>query len=115
MLKKETLEKVIKTFENNDVEGLIASFHENGTWEMVGQETINGHDGLRQFFGQNTEVEMLSSTRDHVVISGDTAVVDGQGKCKDGKGNIVENFYCDIYEFEGDKVKSLRSFVIDKK
>ena len=115
MLNKETLEKVIKTFENNDVEGLINCFHENGTWEIIGHETLKGHQGFRDFFSKNSGGGMISASREHVVIQGNTAIVDGQGKCKDGKGQVIENWYCDIYDFDGEKVRALRSYVIDKK
>ena len=114
MLSKETLEKVLAAFDRNDAEAVTDSFAENGEWDVVGQPRLSGRENIRKFFQEHPGVEMLDATKDHMIINGNTAVVDGQGKCKEPDGKITEMFYCDVYDFEGDKVKSLRSYCIPK-
>ncbi|MET0635661.1 MAG: nuclear transport factor 2 family protein [Chitinophagaceae bacterium] len=115
MLSREVLDSVIKAYDDNDVKAVTESFHENGEWDMVGQFHLKGIKEIGDFFKKSGEMVMLDSTKDHILIEGNTAVVDGQVKCRDASGTVTEMRYCDIYEFEGEKVRALRSYVITKK
>ena len=114
MLTRDLLDKLLHAFDLNDRDTIFEFFAEDGTWEILGYRTMNGKADIKAFFEQNTVVA-IESVRHRVIISGNNAVVDVEGKCTDGKGNVWGNWCCDIFEFEGNKVKSLKSFVIDKK
>jgi len=114
MLNRDLLDKLLHAFDVNDRDTILEFFAEDGTWEILGYKTMKGKADIKAFIAQNT-IDVVEAKKHRVIISGDTAVVDVEGKCKDGKGNVFENWCCDILEFEGSKVKSLKSFVVDKK
>jgi len=114
MLNRELLDRLTHAFYVNDRDTILDFFTEDGTWQILGYKTLNGKAEMKAFVARNT-IDVVEAKRHRVIISGNTAVVDVEGKCIDGKGNVFENWCCDIFEFEGDKVKSLKSFVVDKK
>jgi ketosteroid isomerase-like protein len=117
MTTKEIVTQVIEAFDNNNVEKILSLFADDVVWSMTGTgiNIMNGKTEVEQFLGGMDEIKMVSSTRDHIIVDGDTAAVDGLVKCKGKDGKEFEMFYADFYELEDGKVKKLSSYVIDKK
>ncbi len=115
MTNKQTIENVIKAFEENNVEGILEQLTDDAEWHMLNDQTIKGKDAWRTFFGQHPEMTMVSSTTNHIIIDGDQAAVDGEVKCKDKDGNLFDMYYCDLYELRDAKVKKMVTYSINKK
>jgi ketosteroid isomerase-like protein len=115
MTNKETIEKVIKAFENNDVAGILAQLTDDAEWQMLGDKTIKGKDAWRAFFAAHPEMTMVSSTTNHIIIDGDNAAVDGEVSCKDKDGKQFDMYYCDLYELQNAKVKKMVTYSVNKK
>lgn len=115
MSNKETIEKVIKAFENNDVEDILTQLTDDAEWQMLGDKTIKGKDNWRAFFAEHPEMTMVSSTTNHIIIDGDTAAVDGEVQCKDKDGNLFDMYYCDLYELQNTQVKKMITYSVNKK
>ena len=116
MTTKEIVSQVIEAFDNNDVEKILSHFADDVVWTMTGTEItiMHGKAEVSQFLGGMEDVKMISSTRDHVIVEGNSAAVDGLVKCQNKEGKQFEMFYADFYELVDGKVKKLSSYIIDK-
>jgi uncharacterized protein (TIGR02246 family) len=113
---RELIQSLIEAFDNNDVEAILRHFTEDIEWTIVGNDTLSGKKGIEDFFNAHPQMKMLSSTKDHFVIDGDTVVVNGEVDCEnESTGARHDMFYCDIYELEEGKVRKMTSYCIDKK
>lgn len=113
---KEIITAVIDAFDKNDVELILSYLTEDVEWNMVGDQTFSGKQSIRDFFSAYPNMQMIASTRDHFLIDGNTAAVNGNVQCEDkSTGVYSEMYYCDLYQLEGDKVKKMTSYVIPKK
>lgn len=117
MTTKEIVTQVIEAFDSNNVDKILSFFADDVVWSMTGNEIMmmNGKAEVNQFLGGMEDVKMVSSTRDHIIVEGNTAAVDGLVRCKGKEGKEFEMFYADFYELVNGKVKKLSSYVIDKK
>lgn len=117
MTTKEIVQQVIDAFDNNDVEKILSFFADDVTWTMKGSSItiMNGKNEVEQFLGGMEDVKMVSSTNDHIIVEGKTAAVDGLVQCKGKNGEDMAMYYADFYELENDKVKTVTSYIVDKK
>jgi uncharacterized protein len=115
MNNNETIHQVIDAFDNNDTESILGLVTNNVEWHMLGDQVIKGKDGMKAFFEKNADMKMLTSTKDHIIVEGDRAAVDGHVQCTDKNGKLMDMYYCDVYELEQGKVKKMVSYTINKK
>ena len=62
-----------------------------------------------------SQMTLLSSTKNHRIVDGDYAAVDGEVKCRAEDGKIIEMFYCDVYEPQNGKIKKMITYTVQKK
>jgi len=116
MNNKETILSVIDAFDKNEVELILSYFTEDIEWRMMGDHFFSGKDKIKEFFAAHPNMQMISSTKEHILIDGDSAAVNGEVQCQDKTtGNYHDMFYCDLYDLENGKVKKLTSYVVNKK
>lgn len=115
MSNREIVMEIVAAFDNNDIEAILNCVDDDIEWKMLGENTITGKENLRQFFADHTDMKMISSTKEHVIIDGDQACVAGTVNCSDGKGNDFYMHYCDIYEIVNGKIKTMITFSVNKK
>ena len=114
MNSKEIIQQILDLFDKNDTEGLINIVTDDFEWVMVGDMTIKSKEALKKMFAEMKDIEMTGCTKDHLVVEGHIGVCDGIVQMNE-KGVMVERYYCDIYELQGDKLKKMTSYIIRKK
>ena len=107
---KELVERLNKTFETNDVEGLLAYCADDFEWTMVGEKPLRGKDAVRSFMSGGPS-EPPAFTVDTIVAEGDCVICIGDMTMKQD-GKMVPYSYCDVWRIRDGKVVSLRAFVI---
>jgi len=113
---KEIIFSLIEAFDKNDTELILSHFTEDIEWEIINEAKFSGKAEIRTFFEANPDMEMFASTKDHVIIDGNQAMVNGEVQCGNKSKEIYyDMYYCDIYDLEGDKIKKMTSFTINKK
>ena len=108
---KEIVEKVNAAFAGNDLEGFLWFCADDVEWTMVGDQTINGKDAIRQWMA-SMDFDPPEFTVDAVIAEDDFVAAHGNMTMKGEDGKTVLYSYCDIYRFRGDKIVELRTFVI---
>lgn len=104
----ELLDKISISFNNNDVEGIVSHFHEDGSFvNAVGPaatgDIYKGKESIREFF-TNLFASMSSLSWNIILpnmISGDGqyAVTKWNRVGVDKEGNKTEWLGCDLYQF----------------
>lgn len=113
---KEFIQSLIEAFDKNDVELILSHLADDIEWNIVGEQVFSGKKNIADFFNAHPDMKMLSSTKDHFVIAGNTVAVDGQVQCEEGGTGVIHDmFYCDIYDLEDGKVRKMTSYCINKK
>ena len=101
---KRIVEQANDAFARNDMEAFLKLCTENVEWTMVGDSTVKGKSAIREWMkSMNPGTPKIKV--EQIVADGDVAVACGSFSMKDKEGR-------DVYRFEGDRIASLRAFVI---
>ena len=107
---KTLVEKANKTFETNDIEGLLSYCTDDFEWTMVGTKPIRGKSAIREAMGEGPseppafDVKTMVAEGDDVICVGDmTMNVDGK---------VTPYAYCDVWRLRDGKIASLKAFLI---
>lgn len=113
---REFILSLIDAFDKNDVGQILSHMADDVEWHIVGNTKIAGKQGVEEFFKAFPDAQMITSTKDHIVIQGNTAVVNGEVQCGDPSSGVENDmYYCDIYDLEDGKVKKLTTYCVNKK
>ena len=107
--------EIVSAFDNNDIEAILSCVTDDIEWHMLGDQTVSGKENLRQFFTDHADMKMVSSTKNHIIIEGDSVSIDGDVHCSDGKTKDFHFHYCDIYDIENEKIKRITTYTVNKK
>jgi ketosteroid isomerase-like protein len=112
---REIVKKVNDAFANNDHEAFLEVCADDIKWIIVGDQTVDGKDSLREFMKSMEGMEAPKFTVEKIVSEGDSAAAYGEMTMveKEGCAGLYE--YCDVYTFTGEKISRLRSFIIKLK
>lgn len=82
-------------FIEGDIEKTLSFVAEDVTWELVGEGTINGRDGMGAWLGSMAGKKARRVEFEHFITHGKTAAVNGSYEMEGGS----KFRFCDIYEF----------------
>jgi ketosteroid isomerase-like protein len=108
--KREIVEKVNAAFSANNVEGFLSCCVDDVEWTMVGDNTVKGKEAIRSWMGSGPG-EPPQFGVDAIVTEGDHAIAYGDMSMKED-GNVVPYSYCDVYRFQGDRIATMKSYVV---
>lgn len=123
MVNRMVVNKVLKIYEdawvNQDTEKILTIFTKDAIYhERAFEKPFVGHKQIRQYW-QSKVVEEQSDIRFkllHLWTDGDTVIAEWDASfysnMENARMNIIE---VAIFEFEGDKIKSLREYWYSKK
>jgi len=113
---KSIVKEVSQSFEKNDLEGFLQHCTDDVTWSMVGDTSNKGKDSIRQWMqsmdGGSAPPKL---TTQQMVSEGNVTMALGEMTMQGESGKDEAYSFCDIYQFRGDKIADLRSFVVKNK
>ena len=109
---KEIVDEINGAFARNDTESFLKHCTESIRWNMVGHKTTSGKESIRAFLEEMKSPEPPVFSVDKMFLTSSSAVCCGDMTMKDPDGAEMSYSYCDIYEFTGDKVSEMLSYVI---
>lgn len=112
---RDVIENMVDAFDRSDIEGILELMAEGAIWEMLGAQTYVGKDQIRDSLNGMVGMEMLGSTKNHVIVEESNASVDGVVTYKGKDGKVHEMYYCDVYELSNGKVSKMISYTINKR
>ena len=115
--KKETVQKIIDSFSSTDKEAFMAFCTEDVRWAMVGMFDKTGKEAIRELMkaDQDMPQDPPDIRMGNFITEGDKVVSTGTMTMKNKKGDPIDYSFCDIYTFEGEKVKEMESYVVEHK
>jgi len=89
-------------FIEGDIERTLDFVAEDVVWELVGEGTIEGREGMRAWLKSMEGKRARRAEFEHFITHGRTAAVNGIYEMESGS----EFRFCDVYEFTGNKSDS---------
>lgn len=111
---KEIIKLVNIAFQKNDIERLLTHCSETVEWTMVGGKTVKGKEKIRQWIksGMEETDSFHQLEPEQLTAEGNTVISCGQMTMKNKKNKITLYSFCDIYEFENNKISKIKAFVM---
>lgn len=78
--------------------------------EVGSSELIRGKEAFERNMAPPPDVESLRSTRTRMTEEGNVVVAEGTVLVKKKDGTSMNIQFCNVFEFEGERVKRLTSF-----
>ena len=104
------MREFVKTMEDGDVEKMLAYFTEDGVWANP-NGTFRGKDELRRYlaamYGQMKDVK-VKECGNGIIAQGSKAFFEHEISCTMAGKKASMLAFC-AYEFEGDKIKEVRT------
>jgi len=112
---KEIVQKINQAFRDNDMEAFVSYCADDITWTMVGNETVTGKQGILDFMkGMPGNCEPVLTEK--LIIAGeDSAACTGTMEMPNPDGSTYHGAFCDVYQFENGKVKTIDTYIIELK
>jgi uncharacterized protein len=112
---KKIVQKINDAFAAGDSETFLSHCKENVSWTMVGEKQTNGKTEIREWMASMEGSEPPAFTVDKMIADGNTLACYGDMKMKNKEGVTEDYSYVDIYEFDGEQIADLKSFVVKHK
>ncbi len=109
---KKIVKQVDAAFSAGNAEGFLEHCAENVKWTIVGEKMVEGKDDIRQFLSSMKGMEPPKITNREVIAEADSVAAHGEMTMQDENGKTVPYAYCDIYQFQQDKIVELKSYVV---
>jgi ketosteroid isomerase-like protein len=112
MSNKNVIEIYMDGFRKGDHEQILSCLTDNVIWEMtglfykVGKEAFDKEIENDAFIGKPT----ISLVR--MVEEGNIVVAEGAVTCQMKNGGLLDAMFCDVFHFEGDKIKQLTGYLM---
>ena len=108
-----TNRKIGEIFSAGDFKSAYDHFHDDITWKITGDKTTTGKNNVIGICDKLLS-EMDSSTLHNTNIIEDDNRIAIEGFCKfiDSENKAMQVDYCDVYDFEDSKIKSITSYCI---
>ncbi|GAO43540.1 nuclear transport factor 2 family protein [Flavihumibacter petaseus] len=111
MNRKEIVRKAIDGFVASDIEAALSYMTEDVKMGWPGYfDLAPGKSAVREFMTDMPET--LSFGVGELIEDGDRIAATGTVTSKFKDGNIKNCFFCDIYFFEGDRIKEVKSYMV---
>ena len=111
---KSVVDKVNKTFDDNDTEAFLSYCAEDIVWVMPGNKTYKGKESIREMMKDHLNQPPMFTIK-NVIAENDLVMCNGDMKMKDKKGNLSDYAFCDVYLFKEQKIAELTSYIIRQK
>lgn len=111
--KKTIVQKINEAFAAGNVEAFLEQCTDDITWNMLGDQPIRGKTLIAEFCAKMPQ-EPPQFFVNTIIAEGEMVMANGDMLMKNKDGVPEEFAFCDVYQFEGDKVKELTTYVVKK-
>ncbi len=112
---KKVIETYMEGFNEGDHAKILSCLTDDAIWEMTG---LFYHVG-KEAFDKEIENDAFEGrpviTLIRLVEEGNIVVAEGNVKFKIKNGDMMDAMFCDVFHFEGDKIKQLTGYMMSHK
>lgn len=111
MKNKEVVQQVVEAFLAADIEKALLHMSDDVKMGWPGFfDLAPGKDAIREFF--KSVPEMTSSGIEDIIEEGNKVAATGRVTSRKEDGTLENSFFCDVYELENNKVKTIKSYMV---
>ncbi|MEW6360749.1 MAG: nuclear transport factor 2 family protein [Acidobacteriota bacterium] len=99
-------------FSRNEGESFLDFCSDDMSWKIAGGTTLNGKEEIRTFLNENKCPGPPIVQNCSIIVEGTSAACHGDMTMDTGDGKDKKYSFCDVYEFTGDKISKLTSYVV---
>ena len=115
MTNKEIIRRVNEGFAEGDNEKILQYVADDVRWDIVGISTHIGKNAFSKEINNENFTGVPIITTKNEIEEGDKVAVEGEVQCMMKNGSIFNAFFFDTYLLENEKIKEMRSYLIEKK
>lgn len=109
--KKKVIERWSECFAQQNWKGMLELFTEDiERWEVGAPARTHGKSAFEKEVLPGPEVARLGMKVDRVIEEGNLVVADGLAHVYKKDGTTVAVQFCDVFEFEGDKIRKITAY-----
>jgi len=112
---KNIVKEINEAFARGDSDTFLTHCKENVTWEIVGEKKTRGKAAVREWMSSMEDLGPPTFTVDKVVADENSVVCFGEMRMKNKEGALEPYAFVDFYEFDGEQISDLRSFLVKHK
>lgn len=106
------VERINDAWIDNDQDVLLDYVADDIRWNMVGYDVTEGKEAFEESLNSMPTMTTEDFQREKVVVEGSTAMLTGTMKTRDEEGRAQSMSFCDSYEFRGEMISEITSYVI---
>lgn len=110
---REIIDEINAAFARNEGEAMLNHCLDEIEWTMVGESTHSGHKAIREELAAHKTSSPPVIENCRTMVDGKLAACFGEMSMTDSAGEIAKFSFCDVYEFAGDKIAKLTSYVVN--
>ncbi|HSY62031.1 MAG TPA: nuclear transport factor 2 family protein [Cytophaga sp.] len=100
-------------FSSGDFAAVYAYFSDTIEWNIIGNQVLRGKADTINFCDKMLKkMESSELTNNNVIETKEQIVIEGNCRYFDAEGKEAFVNYCDIYQFENGKIKTITSYCI---
>lgn len=110
---KKRMKEIVEQYYSGNFQVVIDNVIDNIIWTSHKMENVqlkNKHDVVD--FLKNVPVGRFTFENTKFIIDDNNVVVEGICRYKNKDGKLIENFYCDIFTFNKDKIEKVSAYFI---
>jgi ketosteroid isomerase-like protein len=112
---KEIVQNINQAFRDNDMQAFVNYCADDVTWNMIGNEIVTGKQGILDFMkGMPVNCEPVLN-EERIMVSENGAVCTGTMEMPSPDGSLFKGGFCDVYQFENGKVKTIDTYIVEFK
>ncbi|MEX1136905.1 MAG: nuclear transport factor 2 family protein [Balneolales bacterium] len=109
---KKTVEKYIDGFEKSDHEQILSCLTEDVIWLIPGMFRKSGKKEFDNEIENENFVGSPAIQVSRMTEENDVVIAEGNVKSKMKSGELLDASFCDVFEFENERIKQLTSFLM---
>lgn len=110
---REIIDEINAAFARNEGETMLNHCLDEIEWTMVGESTHSGHKAIREELSAHKTCSPPVIENCKTIVDGNIAACFGDMTITDSDGAIAKFSFCDVYEFAGEKIAKLTSYVVN--
>jgi len=115
MSNKKVVEAYMEAFHEHDHARILACLTDDVTWDMPGFFHHEGKEAFDKEIENDAFTGKPNITTTRMIEEGNIVVAEGAVTAQMKNGGILDAVFCDVFEFEGDKIQKLTSYLMQRK
>ena len=115
MSNKKVVETYMEAFHEHDHPRILTCLTDDVIWDMPGFFYHEGKDAFDKEIGNDAFTGKPDITVTRLIEEGNIVVAEGAVIAQMKNGGILDALFCDVFDFERNKIKKLTSYLVQRK